>query len=97
MIELVLAIETSTPLGSIAVVEQSGNVLFSESFESNRSHNSMLFAPLQRALGTFSEIDAVIVGTGPGSYTGVRIGISAALGFRFRETFRWRAPHRFAP
>lgn len=77
--ETLLAIETSTPRGSIALVAGDA-VLFSESFASQRSHNALLFDPLQRLLGEGRAFDAILVGTGPGSYTGVRIGISAAIG-----------------
>ena len=76
----VLAIETSTPRGSIALVSSDEAILFSEFFESDRSHNSLLFDPLERALVSGHEFDAILVGIGPGSYTGVRIGISAAIG-----------------
>ncbi|MGK0185193.1 MAG: tRNA threonylcarbamoyladenosine biosynthesis protein TsaB [Verrucomicrobiales bacterium] len=75
-----LAIETSTPRGSLALVTIEGEILFERTFESARSHNSLLFAPLQEALEIGYLFSGIIVGTGPGSYTGVRIGISAALG-----------------
>ena len=75
-----LAIETSTRNGSVAVMASGGDVLFSESFEADRSHNSLLFEPLRRALASADDLTAILVGTGPGSYTGVRIGIAAALG-----------------
>lgn len=75
-----LAIETSTPRGSLALVTEDGAVLFEQTFESARSHNSLLFAPLKELLDTGHAFSTIVVGTGPGSYTGVRIGISAALG-----------------
>ncbi|MCB1100050.1 MAG: tRNA (adenosine(37)-N6)-threonylcarbamoyltransferase complex dimerization subunit type 1 TsaB [Verrucomicrobiae bacterium] len=75
-----LAIETSTPRGSLALVAEDGEVLFSRTFESQRSHNSLMFEPLKEALATGHPFSDIVVGVGPGSYTGVRIGISAALG-----------------
>lgn len=76
----ILAIDTSTPLGSVAVV-RGGAVDFEMSFSSERSHNSRLFAPLREALAACEgSLRAVVVGTGPASYTGVRIGIAAAQG-----------------
>jgi len=76
----ILAIETSTALGSVAVV-RGDEVLFENRFSSDRSHNSQLFDPLREALDVCgASLRAIIVGTGPASYTGVRIGIAAAQG-----------------
>lgn len=80
MPDAILAIETSTALGGVAVV-RNDVVCFAKSFTSERSHNSQLFAPLREALTVAGDtLRAVIVGTGPASYTGVRIGIAAAQG-----------------
>ena len=77
----ILAIETSHARGSVAVVREDGVVLYEKSFTSERSHNSQVFAPLGEALQVSSEsLQAIVVGTGPGSYTGARIGIAAAQG-----------------
>jgi tRNA threonylcarbamoyl adenosine modification protein YeaZ len=75
-----LAIETSNAQGSVAVWCD-GAALFAESFTSERSHNSQLFAPLGKALEACgNRLSRIIVGLGPGSYTGARIGIAAAQG-----------------
>jgi tRNA threonylcarbamoyladenosine biosynthesis protein TsaB len=76
----ILAIETSHPRGAVAVVRD-GVTLFEKSFTSERSHNSQLFAPLAEALALCGDaLRFLVVGTGPGSYTGARIGIAAAQG-----------------
>lgn len=76
----VLAIELSTSRGSVAVV-RGCDVLFESAFASQRSHNSQLFEPLRSALtATGNDLDRIVVGLGPGSYTGVRIAIAAAQG-----------------
>jgi len=77
----VLAIDLSTPCGVIVVV-RSNEVLFEASFQSERSHNAQVFAPLTEALAAIpsGEKATLVVGTGPGSYTGVRISIAAAQG-----------------
>lgn len=81
MPDCVLAIETSTPLGSVAVVRADAIVVYERSFSSERSHNSQLFEPLREALEKCGgDLRAIVVGTGPASYTGVRIGIAAAQG-----------------
>ena len=78
-----LAIETSTHQGSVALLHQ-GEIIFSESCGAGRSHSSLLFAVLERALKAVPQgarIDQIAVGLGPGSYAGVRIAIAAATGY----------------
>lgn len=75
-----LSLDLSTAHGSLAVVcgEQ---VRFECSFQSERSHNACVFTPLQEALAAAgSDLTGVVIGNGPGSYTGVRIAIAAAQG-----------------
>jgi tRNA threonylcarbamoyl adenosine modification protein YeaZ len=75
-----LAIDTSTPTGRIAVVAGE-TIVFAAEFGSERSHNSEIFEPLGKALTACGDAPGrVVVGTGPGSYTGVRIGIAAGIG-----------------
>jgi tRNA threonylcarbamoyladenosine biosynthesis protein TsaB len=73
----ILTLETSTPHASLAVWRD-GAVVREWSFRSDRSHNARLFAPLAEAL-ELAEPDLIAVGTGPGSYAGVRVALSAAL------------------
>jgi tRNA threonylcarbamoyl adenosine modification protein YeaZ len=75
----VLAIDTSTATGRIAIAAGE-TLLFASEFTSQRSHNSQIFAPLETALDCCGrELDLIAVGTGPGSYTGVRIGIASGI------------------
>jgi tRNA threonylcarbamoyl adenosine modification protein YeaZ len=76
-----LVLETSTPHASIALVEPDG-VLDQRGFCSDRNHNAMLFEPLQDLLKGAGDpsIGLVLVGSGPGSYSGTRVGIAAAQG-----------------
>lgn len=74
----VLAIETSTPQASLALVDGS-KIVASESFHSVRAHNAAVFEPLGRLLeGRRDAVDLIAVGTGPGSYSGIRVGIAVA-------------------
>lgn len=80
-VALTLVIETSTPQASIALAGPAG-IIRQHEFSSDRNHNAMLFAPLAELLddGMRSRIGRVIVGSGPGSYSGTRVGIAAAQG-----------------
>jgi tRNA threonylcarbamoyl adenosine modification protein YeaZ len=76
----VLAIDTSTATGRIAIAAGE-TVIFAREFTSQRSHNSQIFSPLESALTACNRtLDLIAVGTGPGSYTGVRIGIATGIG-----------------
>lgn len=85
--ESILAIETSVPEASIALWSD-GAWLFEAEFVSDRNHNSMVFEPLAEALALLEgrELSTVLVGTGPGSYSGTRIGIAAAQGLAIAKS-----------
>lgn len=76
---ITLALETSTQRGSVALLEN-GATVFSEHFAAGRGHGSVLFLSLERARKLFHHLDQVAVGLGPGSYSGTRIAIAAAIG-----------------
>ena len=76
-----LVLETSTPHASLAGIGADGR-LEQREFTSDRSHNAVMFAPLKELLDAReeNEIELVLVGSGPGSYSGTRVGIAAAQG-----------------
>jgi tRNA threonylcarbamoyl adenosine modification protein YeaZ len=74
-----LVIETSTPHASIARVTLDG-LLDQRGFYSDRNHNSLLFEPLRDLMEKHGRPELVLVGSGPGSYSGTRVGIAAAQG-----------------
>ncbi len=80
---LILSIETSTQMCSVSLARD-GKVIESQSHLDGYSHASHLTILIENVFkGTgckMSEIDAVAVSSGPGSYTGLRIGISTAKG-----------------
>lgn len=80
---IILSIETSTPVSSIAL-HDSGVLISSQSIHKNKSHSEFLVPSIQylcQASGiTMQEIKSVAISKGPGSYTGLRIGTSTAKG-----------------
>jgi tRNA threonylcarbamoyl adenosine modification protein YeaZ len=74
-----LVIETSTAHASIARVGPGGSV-DQRVFCSDRNHNALLFEPLKELLERRQPVELVLVGSGPGSYSGTRVGIAAAQG-----------------
>jgi tRNA threonylcarbamoyl adenosine modification protein YeaZ len=77
----ILAIDTSTPHGSVAL-RGDGVPPWEMEFAANRSHSSSLFVALEKARAFIDRVDQIVVGLGPGSYAGVRIAIAAAIGLR---------------
>ena len=78
-----LAIECSAKPVSAAVIEDGKIVSYSFS-DINLTHSQTLFPIIESALKSaklgFSDIEAIGVATGPGSFTGLRIGIAGAKG-----------------
>ncbi|MEJ5927932.1 tRNA (adenosine(37)-N6)-threonylcarbamoyltransferase complex dimerization subunit type 1 TsaB [Corynebacterium sp. H128] len=81
---LVLAIDTSTSTVVTGLVED-GKSVGESILENCRDHNEQLVAATQRALSAaakqFSDVDAVVVGAGPGPFTGLRVGMATGLAF----------------
>jgi tRNA threonylcarbamoyl adenosine modification protein YeaZ len=75
----VLAIDTSTSRTSVAIV-QDGKVLFNGFRDGATAHGPSLPALVQEALAV-SDVDEVVVGMGPGPFTGLRVGIAFAQSF----------------
>ena len=82
----ILALETSAKAVSAAVTEN-GKVLCSGYQDTGLTHSRTLMPIVEHILKntgmTMAQIDAVAVAAGPGSFTGIRIGVSAAKGLAF--------------
>ncbi len=85
-----LAIDTALAACSAAVLDTAhsttnGGIIAGESLPMIRGHAEALMPLVARVMTTsglaFAELDRIVVTTGPGSFTGLRVGIAAARGF----------------
>ena len=83
----ILNIETATTNCSVSLSKEGETLVLKEDYNSNYSHAESLHlfidAVFKEANLKPQDIDAIAVSKGPGSYTGLRIGVSAAKGLCF--------------
>jgi len=86
MTMLSLGIDTATTVGSLALARD-GRVLGRETILEDAEHSAELGPALDRLLeqsdATLGQVGAIGVGLGPGSYTGLRVGVAFAKGLEF--------------
>jgi tRNA threonylcarbamoyladenosine biosynthesis protein TsaB len=86
-LSIILNIETATKNCSVSIADKGKIIAIKELNNGNYSHAEVLHPfivdILREANITSDHIDAVAVSKGPGSYTGLRIGVSAAKGLCF--------------
>ena len=80
---MILCLETATPSCSVALVHN-GEVLACEEDLKGQNHSEkitlFISSVMKKANISYDQLDAVAVSMGPGSYTGLRIGVSTAKG-----------------
>jgi tRNA threonylcarbamoyladenosine biosynthesis protein TsaB len=83
----ILNIETATTNCSVSLSKDGKTIVLKEDYDKNYSHAERLHvyidAVLKEAKLSPSDLNAIAVSKGPGSYTGLRIGVSAAKGLSY--------------
>ncbi|MES2266889.1 MAG: tRNA (adenosine(37)-N6)-threonylcarbamoyltransferase complex dimerization subunit type 1 TsaB [Bacteroidota bacterium] len=83
---MILQIETATTSCSVALANQ-GQVLAFKEVDQRNIHAEVITVYIDEILAqsnvTYNQLDAIAVSCGPGSYTGLRIGVSTAKGLCF--------------
>jgi len=86
-----LAIETATDICSVAI-SLDGNILAESTVFASRKHSELLAIIIRQVLENHhvspNQIDEVLISIGPGSFTGLRIGLSTAKGLVFANHTR---------
>lgn len=84
---VILNLETATTNCSVCIAKDGVILAIKERDTPNYSHSEQLHVFIQEVLAeavvSLSNVDAIAISKGPGSYTGLRIGVSAAKGLCF--------------
>ena len=79
----ILAIDTSSKAASAAIIED-GKILASSAINDDKTHSQKIMVLINHVLKAadikLKDLDALAVSKGPGSFTGIRIGISTLMG-----------------
>ncbi|WP_059012931.1 tRNA (adenosine(37)-N6)-threonylcarbamoyltransferase complex dimerization subunit type 1 TsaB [Streptomyces specialis] len=79
---LLLALDTATPSVTVALHDGAGVLASSDEVDARR-HGELLLPAVDRVLAEASrsagDVTALVVGTGPGPYTGLRVGLATAV------------------
>ena len=81
---LLLSVDASAVTASAALTED-GRVIKSEFINKGLTHSETLLPLIEKVMDgkTYNELDAIAVTAGPGSFTGVRIGVATVKGLAF--------------
>ena len=80
----ILALDTATSVAVVALGDAAGTLLAEATWTAGHRHGEELLARIQRLLDETAtglpELRAIVVGTGPGAFTGLRVGLATAKG-----------------
>ncbi len=88
---MILAIDTSGPICSAAFLDSgSGQIIVQRSDDIGRGHAELLLPMIDELMESknlkWNDVEAVGCSTGPGSFTGLRVGLAAAKGIAFARS-----------
>ena len=81
---MILAIDTATEAASLALAQEDGEIIATLGWRAGRNHTMELHPAIDQMLGqtkaAVGDLTGVVVTIGPGSFTGIRIGLATAKG-----------------
>ena len=82
---MILAVDASSVTAAAALCHKDGTVVRSDFLHNGLTHSETLLPMIRRVLGDtpVADLDAIAVTAGPGSFTGVRIGVATVKGLAF--------------
>jgi len=83
-----LVLEASGPVAGVAALDAQGGLIWEKSFETQRRETGPLFSSVQEAVKATGRPRSIVVGTGPGSYNGLRSVMALARGL----ALAWACP-----
>jgi len=97
--KLILGIDTSTSILDIAVIDSGGSILAGETSDNEKTHSERAMPAIDNVLRSanlsINDIDIFAACIGPGSYTGVRIGVSIAKGLALAAEKKYKTISSF--
>lgn len=81
---MILALDTSIDKTSVALADLAGNLVAEQHLHTGMSHSRSILRLIEKLLASanifMADLSLIAVGKGPGSFTGIRIGVATALG-----------------